>query len=177
MKKILLTASLLLATHLACAQSGFQASLTPDIAIVPKGDTVRGVALNIWGENQVNGLNLGLVNGMVGQSSGFSWSYIAAYAEDYRGVLWGGFFARSTGDVVGWQSAFVNISNGSLVGFQSGAVNIGSQVKGLQLGLVNYTQDLHGVQIGVLNIVRSNPWFTEFPNKLATGFPIVNWSF
>lgn len=177
MKKLLITASLLLVTHLACADRPFQASLTPDIAIVPKGETVRGLALNIWGENQVNGINLGLVNGMVGQSSGFSWSYIATYAEDYRGVIWGGFFARSTGEVVGWQSALVNISNGSLTGLQSGAVNIGSNVKGVQLGLVNYTENLHGVQLGLVNIVRSNPWFTDFPEKLATGFPIVNWSF
>lgn len=177
MKKILIAASLVFITHLACAERGFQLSLTPDIALVPRDETVRGLALNVWGENQVNGVSLGLVNGLTGESSGFSWSYLGTYAESYRGVMWGGFFIRSTGDVVGWQSGMLNISSGSLVGLQSGVVNVGSDVRGLQLGLVNYTRDLYGVQVGLVNIVTSNPWFTEFPEKLATGFPIVNWSF
>ncbi len=177
MKRILLIASFLVAGHVASAQSAFQLSLTPDIAIVDRGETVRGVALNIWGENQVNGLDLGFVNGLVGESSGLSWSLIAAYGESYTGVLWGGFVAYTTGDIVGWQAGGINISRGSLVGLQSGWVNIGNNVKGVQLGFINYTEDLTGVQLGLLNIVRSNPWFTEFPSKLATGFPIVNWSF
>jgi hypothetical protein len=42
---------------------------------------------------------------------------------------------------------------------------------------VNYSENLRGVQIGLVNIARNNPWFNEFPDKLATGFPIVNWSF
>jgi hypothetical protein len=27
------------------------------------------------------------------------------------------------------------------------------------------------------SIARINPWFKEFPDKLATGFPIFNWPF
>lgn len=177
MKKILLVGSLLLVTHLACAERSFQLALTPDIALAPRGETIRGAALNIWGENEVNGLSLGLVNGLVGDSSGLSWSFLGTYAEDYRGVIWGGFFTRSTGDVKGWQAGMINISSGSFVGLQSGFVNVGTDVTGLQWGFVNYTEDLYGVQLGLINIVRSNPWFTDFPEKLATGFPIVNWSF
>jgi hypothetical protein len=177
MKKILLTVSLLLITHLASAERPFQLSLTPDIAIVPRGDTVRGLALNVWGENEVQGVSLGLVNGLVGDSRGFTWSYLGTYTESYRGVIWGGFFTRSTGDVVGWQAAMLNMSSGSMVGLQSGLVNIATDVKGVQLGLVNYTENMHGVQVGLINVITANPWFTEFPSKLATGFPIVNWSF
>lgn len=177
MKKLLLTASLLLLTHGAVAQSAFQASVTPDIAIVPRDETVRGLALSIWGENQVNGVHLGFVNGHVGQSSGFSWSYIGSYAESYTGVIWGGFFAYTTGDVIGWQSGAVNISQGTLKGFQSGLVNWSEDVTGLQLGFVNYTNHLNGVQIGLANVVKSNEWFTDLPDDLAKGFPIVNWSF
>jgi hypothetical protein len=69
------------------------------------------------------------------------------------------------------------VSGGTFTGFQSGAVNVSEQVTGLQLGIVNYGQELHGVQVGLVNIAANNPWFTEFPDKLATGFPIVNWSF
>src|SRR5690625_4215127 len=173
MKRILLTLSLILGVHAVSAENAFQASLTPEVAVVPRGDTVRGLALNIWGENRVNGVNLGFVNGMVGDSSGFTYSLLGTYAEDYRGVIWGGFFTYTKGDIRGWQAAAINVSNGSLVGLQSGLANIGNQVKGVQLGFVNYTQDLHGLQIGLINIAASNPWFTDFPDKLATAFPIV----
>jgi hypothetical protein len=71
----------------------------------------------------------------------------------------------------------VNVSGGTFTGFQSGVVNVSQQITGLQLGLVNYGQDLHGVQVGLVNAAANNPWFTEFPDKLAAGFPIVNWSF
>lgn len=177
MKKILLIASCLMVTSVASAERFFQAALTPDIAIAPRGDTIRGVALNIWGENEVQGLSFGFVNGLTGQSGGLSYSFLASYAEDYTGVIWGGFFSHSTGDVLGWQAGMVNISRGSLVGLQSGFVNMGTDVKGVQLGFVNYTERMQGVQLGLVNIITTNPWFTEFPGKLATGFPIVNWSF
>lgn len=176
-KKLTLTATLLLIAHVGLADRPFQLALTPDIAIVPRGETVRGIALNIWGENEVRGLSLGFVNGHVGNSAGFSYSLIGTYAEDYRGVIWGGFFTYTTGEVAGWQSALVNISRGEFTGLQTGFVNWGEDVKGLQLGLVNYANRLHGVQIGLANIVATNPWFTNFPRDLATGFPIVNWSF
>ena len=46
------------------------------------------------------------------------------------------------------------------------------------MGLVNYAETLdNGVQIGLANIAMNNGWFDEFPNKLAKGFPFVNWSF
>lgn len=176
-KKNLLLASLLLVTHLASADRPFQASLVPDSALVPRGETVRGIALNVWGENQVNGVSLGLVNGLVGESSGLSWSFLGTYAESYTGVIWGGFLAYSTGDILGWQVGMLNVSNGSLVGLQSGLINVASDVRGVQFGFVNYTEQMHGVQIGLINVITTNPWFTDFPSKLATGFPIVNWSF
>jgi hypothetical protein len=72
----------------------------------------------------------------------------------------------------------VNVAQGELIGFQSGWIfNYSQKITGLQLGLVNYTENLHGVQIGLANIAMNNPWFSDFPDKLATGFPIVNWSF
>lgn len=178
MKKILFAAaSLLLVTQLAFADRPFQAALTPDIAIVPRGEPVRGLALNIWGENEVRGLSLGLVNGHVGDSAGLSLAYIGAYAEDYTGVMWSNFFNYTTGDVLGWQSAMVNISRGSFTGLQTGFLNYGTEVKGLQLGFINYAENLNGVQVGLANIALNNAWFTGLPSELATGFPFVNWSF
>jgi len=177
MKKILTLIAVITVANSAYAASGFQAALTPDIAIVDRGATVKGVALNIWGENQVNGLDLGFVNGLNGQSTGLSWSFLGSYAEDYKGVLLGGFFVRSTGEVTGWQDGAINISTGNIHGLQSGLVNIAKDVKGVQLGFLNYTEQLQGVQIGLLNVVTQNEWFTELPEDLAKGFPFVNWSF
>jgi hypothetical protein len=177
MKKLLSIISLVFIASFASAERAFQLSLTPDIALVPRGETVKGLALNVWGENEVRGINLGFVNGMVGNGVGFSYSLIGTYAESYRGVIWGGFFTHTSGDVVGWQSGLVNISAGTFVGLQTGFLNTAKDAKGLQLGFINYAENLHGVQIGLANIVRSNPWFSELPQNLATGFPFVNWSF
>ncbi len=177
MKKLLTLASLVLLGQALSAQSFFQASLTPDIAIVDRGAQVEGIALNIWGENKVNGFELGFVNGLKGDSSGFSIGLLGTYAENFKGVLWGGLYTRSTGNVVGWQAAWININDQNIKGLQSGLVNIANQASGLQLGLVNYAKSLNGVQIGLVNIVESNAWFTDLPSDLAKGFPIVNWSF
>jgi hypothetical protein len=35
----------------------------------------------------------------------------------------------------------------------------------------------HGFNLGLINVINSHPWFDEFPDKLARGFHIVNWSF
>ena len=156
--------------------AGFQLALTPDIAIHPRTTTIHGVSLDIWGENPQHSFNLGFVNGSTGESSGFSWGFIANYADSYTGVAWG-IVNISHQRFVGWQGGWVNYSQGYFKGFQSGLVNISQEAHGLQWGVVNYTESLRGVQIGLVNVVRDNPWFNEFPDKLATGFPIVNWSF
>ena len=164
MKKILIISSLVIGVvGVKADESVFQASLTPDIA------------LSIWGENPQHALALGFVNGSTGDSVGLSWGLVN-YADSYTGVAWG-LINVSQKSFVGWQDGMVNFSQGTFIGFQSGWINVSQEFHGLQLGLVNYAENLRGVQIGFVNIARNNPWFTEFPDKLATGFPIVNWSF
>jgi len=185
-KSIILIAMVALATQLkaedaaaastASGETAFlQLSLTPDIALQSRDTTIRGISLNIWGENPQYSFTLGFINGSTGESSGFSWG-LANYSESYTGVQWS-FVNFSTGDFVGWQSAAVNYSSGTFVGLQSGFVNYAKDMKGLQWGAVNYAEKLDGVQIGFANIAINNGWFDEFPNKLAKGFPFVNWSF
>lgn len=156
------------------SESFFQASLTPDIAIQSKDTTIKGITLNIWGENPQGAFALGFVNGSVGDSSGFS-AGLANYCETYTGVHWS-FVNISSTSFVGWQDGVVNIA-ADFQGFQSAFVNVAKNASGLQMGAVNYTETLNGVQLGFANIVVDNPWFSEFPNKLATGFPFLNWSF
>ena len=166
MKKILIIAALVIsAAGLRADEShGFQASLTPDIAIYPKTTEIRGLSLNIWGENPQHGVALGFVNGSTGDSSGFSWAFFYNYADTYTGVEW------AHGELQQDQLHRLAGGLGQLLGRQ---VSTGLQMA----ALVNYAENLHGVQIGLANIAMNNGWFNDFPDKLATGFPIVNWSF
>ncbi|MGA2248101.1 MAG: hypothetical protein ABSH48_24215 [Verrucomicrobiota bacterium] len=157
------------------ADTPIQLSLTPEIALYPPTTTVRGLSLNIWGENPQTSLNIGLVNGSTGDSGGFSVG-IVNYAQSYAGVQWGAVNV-SMENFIGWQHGWVNIAQGNFTGFQWGVVNVAENTTGFQLGAVNYAQSLHGLQIGFINVAMNNPMFDEFPDKLATGFPILNWSF
>ena len=159
----------------------FQLSLTPQVALFPRNTEIRGVSLNIWGENPQQGAAIGLVNGSTGESSGFSWGLVN-YADSYRGVSWA-LVNYSKSEFTGWQGGIlflpcvVNVSQGKFSGFQEALVNYGEDFYGFQLGVVNYSENLHGLQVGLVNIAANNPWFKEFPDKLAPGFPFVNWSF
>jgi hypothetical protein len=177
-KLIILSALVASAASLKAADesSFFQASLTPDIAIHSKTTEIRGIALSIWGENPQHALALGFVNGSTGDSGGFTWSFFCNYADSYTGVAWS-LVNISNEKFTGWQGGLLNISQGTFTGFQSGWINVSREFHGLQWGLVNYAETLRGVQIGFVNVAMNNPWFSEFPDKLATGFPIVNWSF
>jgi len=149
-------------TGAAKSEAAFQAALTPDIAIHPRTTEIHGLSLNVWGENPQRGVALGFVNGSTGESSGFSWAFIANYDESYTGVQWG-LVNYSKNNFLGWQAGLVDCAQGNF--------------NGLQWGFVNYAESLHGVQIGLINVAENNSWFNEFPDKLAKGFPIVNWSF
>jgi hypothetical protein len=177
MKKILGIAVLVIGAVCVQAEESFlQLSLTPDVALKSRETTIKGISLNLWGENPQQGLSLGIVNGSTGQSSGFSWAIGLNYAESYTGVQWALVNVSKT-SFVGWQAGVVNYAWGTFKGLQSGGVNIAQDATGVQLGWVNYTESLKGVQIGFVNIVMKNGWFDEFPNKLAKVFPFVNWSF
>ena len=156
-------------------ESVFQASLTPDIAIHSRTTQINGLSLNVWGENPQSSLNLGFVNGSTGDSQGLAWGWVN-YADSYTGVAWG-LANISREKFFGWQQGIINYSQGTFTGLQCGWVNVAQDFHGLQWGMVNYAENLQGVQVGLVNVARNNPWFHEFPDKFATGFPILNWSF
>ncbi len=158
------------------ATAGFQLSLTPDIALHPRTTSIHGVSLDIWGENPQHSFNLGFVNGSTGDSQGFSWAFFYNYADSYTGVEWA-LVNHTKTSFIGWQDGWVNYDEGYFKGLESGLVNVAQDAHGLQFGVVNYAEKLNGVQIGLVNVIHENPWFDDFPDKLAKGFPIVNWSF
>lgn len=177
MKKLLVLSALIATAATPRAEeAGFQLSLTPDIALHSTFTTIRGVSLGIWSENPQQSLTLGIINGSTGESGGFSWALGVNYTESFTGVQWG-LVNVSKSSFTGWQAGAIDYSAGQFVGLQSGFINVAEDVRGVQFGCLNYTAKLEGVQIGFLNIVKDNGWFDEFPNKLATAFPFVNWSF
>jgi hypothetical protein len=157
---ILTTAALEVKADDSSGAKFFQAALTPNIALQSRDTRIEGISLAVWGENPQSAFTLGFINGSTGKSSGLSWG-IVNYSETYTGV----------------QLGFFNTASELFVGLQDGAVNITKEAHGVQLGVVNYTDTLKGLQLGFVNIVTTSPWFKEFPDKLAKGFPFVNWSF
>ena len=162
MKKLVIVALICVVASSAYAESKpFQLSLVPDVAIHSKDTHIKGVTLNIWGENPQAAFALGFVNGSTGDSKGLSWGWVN-YAESYTGVELG----------------LVNYATGNFTGVQSGFFNYAVKLKGLQLGTINYAKTAEsGIQIGLINIISQNQWFTGFPNELAKGMVFVNWRF
>jgi hypothetical protein len=177
MKKILVMSVFVAGALAARADdpAAFQLSLTPSAAIQPSSTQINGLSLNIWGENPQSGVAFGFINGSTGESKGFSWG-LYNYDESYTGVQWG-LANYSEKSFVGWQDGLVNLDEGYSKGFIVGLVNYSDEMHGLQVGVFNYADDLNGVQIGLLNVANDNDWFTDFPNQLAKGFVLVNWSF
>ena len=179
MKKLLTClAAVLVSTGAMAGTKPINLSLTPDVAVYDRSETIEGLTLSIWGENQQTSLALGIVNGSSGDSAGLSWGLVLNYADNYKGIQWAP-INYTKGDFLGWQDGFVNYSGGAMKGLQTGVVNYAGSLTGLQLGLVNYAETTDaGVQIGLVNIIRQNThWFTELPDELAPAMIFVNWRF
>lgn len=178
MKKILVFLGVALAVNGAMAGSKpLQLSITPDISLFGRNETIEGLTIGIWSENPQTALALGVVNGSTGQSAGISWAFLLNYADNYTGIQWAP-VNYTKGDFLGWQSGFVNYAGGTMKGLQTGAVNYSGRLTGLQLGFINYAASAEtGVQIGLLNFIPQNQWFSGLPDELAPGMVFVNWRF
>ena len=135
MKKLLASlAAVLFSTGVMAGTKPFNLSLTPDIAVYDRSETIEGLTLSIWGQNEQTSLALGIANGSIGQSAGLSVG-ILNYAADYKGVQWG-LVNYAKDDVTGWQGGFlfglvgsvVNATEGNMKGFQAGAVNYAGKI-------------------------------------------------
>jgi hypothetical protein len=185
MKKILSAfAVLMIAGGAAAETKPFNASITPDVAVYDRSETIQGVTLSIWGENRQTALALGLVNGSIGQSAGVS-AGLLNYTDHYKGLQWG-VVNYASGDFSGWQGgpfagllvSAMNYTGGTMTGLQIGLMNYAGNLSGLQVGLVNYASGAHaGLQLGLINIIPQNKWFTNLPNELGPAMIFVNWRF
>lgn len=149
----------------------FQLALVPDVQIVKPSDSVTGFRLSIYGENQdVTGLDLGLVNRTTGDFTGVGLNIITMVDGSATGVMWhpigygrvngdfGGwhaatFFSWLKGDTTGLQSSLVSRNRGDFTGVQLGAYSeVGAHITGLQAGILNRAASVKGVQLGVVNL-------------------------
>lgn len=185
MKKLLvILTGALVASGAMAGERPLQLSLTPDIAVFDRTETIKGVTLGVWSENPQSAFALGFVNGSTGPSAGLSVG-VVNYAESYKGLQWG-LVNFTTQDASGWQGGFllgivgsvVNYTGGTMNGFQCGVVNYAGRLTGFQLGLVNYAAVAEGaVQIGLVNVIPENRWLTGLPDELAPGMIVINWRF
>lgn len=177
MKKLLVCLVTLVVSTVGMAQNKpFNLSLTPNVAVYPRTDTIEGLTLSVWGENQQTSLAFGIANGTVGDSAGLSFGFIFNYSNDYKGIQWSA-INYTKNNFLGWQSGFVDYAKDTMMGLQAGVVNYAGRLTGLEFGIVNYTDDVDsGLQIGIVNIVRNNKsWFDNLPNSLAPVMIFVNW--
>jgi hypothetical protein len=170
-----LTAALATSSAHADVKS-FQLSLTPEVALQKTTTEIDGFSLNLWGRNPQQSLALGFVNGSSGDSGTFSLALLANYSDSYHGLSWG-LLNVCYENYEGWQFGLINVTLDKFSGFQSGFVNFSGNTEGLQFGIYNYADKLNGLQLGLLNVDMDNDWFSKFPNQLAKGFPVINWSF
>lgn len=179
MKKILFCLAIVFsATTAMAASKPIQLSLTPDVALYDRSETIEGLTLSIWGENRQQALSLGIVNGSNGQSVGLSLGLILNYADFYSGIHWVIFGVNYTkNNFFGLQLGWGNYA-GQMKGVQIGFANWAEHMNGVQFGLLNYAETAQtGVQIGLVNIIAQNKWFDNFPDEVAPGMVLVNWSF
>ena len=163
-KSVLLLLACFFATTAFAESPPLQLSLIPDVAIHAKSTHIKGLSLNIWGENPQTAVAIGVVNGSTGESSGISLAFLANYAESY------------TGAHLAWVA---NYSSARFSGLQWAAFNYAERLNGLQLGFINFAAATdRGVQVGLINVMKSNQtWFTRLPDEVAPAMVLVNWRF
>lgn len=186
MKKLMIVAlGCVICSGVYAKSAGFQLSLVPDIAIQDRDTEINGVSIGVWNENPSPKFQwqFGFVNGATGDSVGVQWFIflptVFNYAENYTGFQ-NGWVNYTSGDFTGLQWGWIGNYAGNLTGVQlCSVVNVAKAVNGgFQGGLVNYAETAHNLfQLGLVNIVADNAWFKDFPQDLAQGMVIVNWSF
>ncbi len=179
MKKLFLS---LIALSLAAATAVFadsplQLSLTPEIALRPRSETIKGLTIGVWGENPQSALALGIIQGAPGESSGVSLAVLLNYANRYKGIQWAAINLTAR-EFTGWQSGFLNYTDGRMTGLQTGTINYAGRLTGVQLGFLNYASRVEGgLQVGMINIIPQNEFLFGLPKELSPAMVFVNWKF
>lgn len=154
----------------------FNLALVPKAQIYPNTDSVTGITLSFWGENEQTSLALGIINGTRGNSAGLAIGGMN-YGDNYAGVMLGG-VNWTKKNASGGQGGVINYAEEGMSGVQVGAVNYAGKLNGIQIGAVNYAEQVSGIQIGIVNIInQTKTWFDGFPTTVAPMMILANWRF
>jgi len=153
-------AGILMAAAVAHADpKPIQLALTPEIELVPADESIKGLRLNIYGENKdVMGLSLGFVNKSTGNTSGVELGLVDLTEGEFHGWQYGWAYAKTEGRFIGLQNGIVTYTGGNFTGLQYGLVDTtAGNYKGVQVGLVAITKgDFSGWQAGSLIGLKEN---------------------
>jgi len=143
-----------------------------NIGIVGKGDTVRGLQLNLLFSytRRLSGLQITPTLGVASEMKGVQIAGLSTLAGQMNGFQLAVINNSSLLPMKGFQlSGISNVAAGVKRGMQLSTTNISDgEMRGLQLGGYNFAHDLSGAQIGVINAA----------NKVGKGWQVglVNYS-
>ena len=187
MKKLLIPAIALLAiaTVVQAETHAVDLSLwSPTLQLQSPADDVGAFRLAIYGaNNDVTGLDLGIVNITAGEFNGvqYAWAY-GQTDKDFNGVQLG-IVSHIRGEMYGVDSGLVNFVEGKTCGLMYGFVNwADAEMKGLELGFVNCAANLNGVQFGLVNWAKAGyglqiGLINIFGDGFLPVFPFINFNF
>ena len=158
MKKLVLTALLLIAALPSMAQTGvFKLSLWDQVALAtpPNTQDIRGIDFGIGSKTAtVTGVQLDLLFAQTEcEQRGASMAWIVNLAGDVYGAQMG--LLAKADNAIGAQLGLVNLSAHASTGAQVGFFNQAEYMNGVQFGLVNYARTIDGLQVGILNIAEN----------------------
>jgi len=126
-----------------------QFALVPTIQLVPEDQSVRGLRLNIYGDNQsVSGVDIGLLHETKVKFSGVGFGLLNIVHGEARGLQFSGIYSGA---------------DDRMSGLQVGIVNRSANIHGLQIGLANFADDMTGIQIGLWNEIKSKEQWQVVP--------------
>ena len=188
MKKLLIPALALLTVATAVQAETYAVDFSawsPTLQMHTPADDVGVFRLAIYGaNNDVTGLDLGIVNISAGEFNGlqYAWAY-GQTDKDFNGVQLG-IMSHIRGDMCGADVGiinfvegktcglmggfFVNWADGEMNGLELAFINCAANLNGVQFGLVNWAKAGYGLQIGLINI---------FGDGFLPVFPFINFNF
>ncbi|HUI07806.1 MAG TPA: hypothetical protein VL486_12455 [Verrucomicrobiae bacterium] len=126
-----------------------QLALVPTIQLVPQDQSIRGLRLNIYGENQnMSGVDVGLMHETKDRFSGVAFGLLNTVHGEARGLQLSGIYSGA---------------DAGMSGLQVGIVNRSGNIHGLQIGVANFADDMTGIQIGLWNEIKSKENWSVVP--------------
>lgn len=158
----------------------FQLALWNTLQIVPQEQSVRGIRLNVYGENKnMKGCDIGIVNKTNGYQKGAQFGIKNQTEYEFTGFR-AGIVNFSGGEFKGYETGIANLLDNNGTGWAAGGVNIvNDDFKGLLSGICNiqFADNIDGVNLGIINLLKKSKKpqdNIETDNQTGTQIGVVN---